>query len=76
MREREEIELPKRQTKRADHDFLTLAPGSVITIAGVDCRLGYVHRGKRRLTFSPVNAAQAMPVEQMKDPIQKVSKAT
>ncbi len=58
------IELPK--PKRPDHDFVRLIYGSVVNIAGVDCRLAFVNRGKRRMTFIPVSETQTMPIEQAK----------
>lgn len=64
------VELPK--PKRPDHDFLLLAVGSVVEIAGVKCCLQYIHPGKRRLTFAPLDPRQAMPVVDMKDPVTKM----
>ena len=67
------MEAVKAPPKRPDHEFLTLSEGSVVSIEGVLCRLQYLHRGKRRLTFVPVQAGQPMPVSEVKDPVIKVT---
>lgn len=38
--------------KIPDKDFLTMSPGSVAVIAGVQCKLVSLNRRKRRLVFS------------------------
>lgn len=59
--------------KIPDYAFLTLKPGDRVLIAGVSCRLVHVNHGKRRLSFTPADPMQVMPVEEMRNPVVKVT---
>lgn len=62
----------KKGEKPKDYDFLTMTVGTKAVINGVPCVLHHINRGKRRLTFTPADAKQMLPVEAMKDPVQTV----
>lgn len=45
-----------------DIEFLKLTEGTILDIGGVRCKIVYINDGKRRLSITPVDLKQRMPM--------------